>query len=59
MNSKKLIGFIAGATLITLVVVGCETATNTNSNTNLAANANMNANVNTNANMNRTPIGEL
>jgi hyperosmotically inducible periplasmic protein len=53
LNGKKLIGFIAGAMLIALVVVGCETATNTNTNTNMAtSNANMNANVNANANTN-------
>jgi hyperosmotically inducible periplasmic protein len=53
MKIKKLIALIAGAILIVLFVVGCETATNTNTNTNIAArNANTNANVNTNANAN-------
>lgn len=53
MKIRKLIGLIAGAILIVLFVVGCETATNTNTNTNIAtSNANTNANVNTNANTN-------
>jgi hyperosmotically inducible protein len=56
MNSKRLVVFVAGLTLIVLAL-GCETATNTNTNTNVAVsnantnvNANANANVNTNAN---------
>jgi osmotically-inducible protein OsmY len=54
MNSKGIVAFIAGITLIVLAI-GCETATNTNTNTNVAvsnANTNANLNTNTNANMN-------
>jgi osmotically-inducible protein OsmY len=54
MNSKGIVAFIAGVTLI-LLAIGCETATNTNTNTNVAvsnANTNANLNTNTNANMN-------
>jgi hypothetical protein len=54
MNSKGIVAFIAGVTLIVLAI-GCETATNTNTNTNVAvsnANTNANLNTNTNANMN-------
>ena len=52
MNSKRLVVFVAGLTLIALAI-GCETATNTNTNTNVAvSNANTNANVNANTNAN-------
>ena len=54
MNSKGIVAFIAGVTLIVLPI-GCETATNTNTNTNVTvsnANTNANLNRNTNANMN-------
>ncbi len=51
MKIRKLIGLIAGAILLVLFVVGCDTATNTNTSTNIAAN-NANANVNINANAN-------
>ena len=54
MNSKGIVAFIAGVTLIVLAI-GCETATNINTNTNVAvsnANTNANLNTNTNANMN-------
>jgi osmotically-inducible protein OsmY len=52
MDSKRLVVFVAGLTLIVLAL-GCETATNTNTNTNVAvSNANTNANVNANANAN-------
>jgi hypothetical protein len=53
MNSKKLMAFIAGVTLMVAGAVGCETATNTNTNTNVATtNANLNANANANMNAN-------